>query len=129
MSNKLRKRSLVQKVFASVSANASDSLFTRDLVKNGLLEKVEADGDMQDMLEYISCTEKIVLVTLDYAGLTTKPNDLLLFLQNNSNISKIVVDNFPHTNAINDYSALDLRDNSDLRNHFDCRRGTYQRSI
>ncbi|KAI8142348.1 hypothetical protein BJV82DRAFT_516977, partial [Fennellomyces sp. T-0311] len=47
MSNKLRKRSLVQKVFASVSANASDSLFTRDLVKNGLLEKAEADGDMQ----------------------------------------------------------------------------------
>ncbi|KAI9252317.1 hypothetical protein BDA99DRAFT_443880, partial [Phascolomyces articulosus] len=47
MANKLRERSLVQKIFASVSSNATDSLQKRDLVKNQLIEKLEVEGDMQ----------------------------------------------------------------------------------
>ncbi|KAG0173072.1 hypothetical protein DFQ28_009242 [Apophysomyces sp. BC1034] len=126
MSNKLQQRSLVQKVFASVSANANDALLKRDLVKNDILEKLEIDGDMQDTLTYISCTKNVVLVTLDYAALTTDPNDLLLFLQNNLSISTVIVDNFPHTNDINNYSAKDPINNPNRRKLFDCRKGTYQ---
>ncbi|KAI8146330.1 hypothetical protein BJV82DRAFT_576604 [Fennellomyces sp. T-0311] len=71
--------SYFNKPYASVSGNASDSLFARNLVKNDLLEKVEANGDMQDMLEHISCNEEVLPVTLDYAGLAiTNSNNTII---------------------------------------------------
>lgn len=48
MSQNLNKRSLVSKVFVSVSCKAEDELLTRDKKRNeDLLAKINADGDMQ----------------------------------------------------------------------------------
>ncbi|KAG1053648.1 hypothetical protein G6F43_004285 [Rhizopus delemar] len=44
-----------------------------------LLAKINADGDMQDMLRYISAEKKVCIVTLDFAGLTTNHEDLKVF--------------------------------------------------
>ncbi|KAG1526670.1 hypothetical protein G6F47_004365 [Rhizopus delemar] len=46
-----------------------------------LLAKINADGDMQDMLRYISAEKKVCIVTLDFAGLTTNHEDLKVFLK------------------------------------------------
>ncbi|KAK4509348.1 formin-binding protein [Mucor velutinosus] len=81
---RLKARSLVDKVFVSVYCKSSDPIANRDLkssshILNGL---TGVDGDMQDLLKVISTTQKVCLVTtLDTAGLTTSKDDLLSFLR------------------------------------------------
>ncbi|ORZ15824.1 hypothetical protein BCR42DRAFT_392778 [Absidia repens] len=128
MCGKMKQRSFAKNVFASCAANASDPISHRDHVKHDLLSKIPVGGDMQDMLGYISSQKKIVLITFDYAGLTTDPDDLKTFLQNNPNVHKIIVDNSPHTNKIIDYTSDELINDLEKRNHFSCRKGTLQRS-
>lgn len=98
MSTILKERSLVTKVFASASCDANQPLLARDLKKNtDMLSKITADGDMQgekkeiffllliitillldspDLLEYIRTRDKICIVVIDFAGLTTNSEDL-----------------------------------------------------
>lgn len=48
MSQNLKKRSLVSKVFVSVSCKAEDELLARDKKRNeDLLAKINVNGDMQ----------------------------------------------------------------------------------
>ncbi|KAI9267368.1 hypothetical protein BY458DRAFT_437347, partial [Sporodiniella umbellata] len=82
MSTNLKERSLVTKVFASVSCNANQPLLARDLKKNtDMLSKITADGDMQDLLSYICTKDKICIVVIDFAGLATNSKDLEQFLR------------------------------------------------
>ncbi|ORE10767.1 hypothetical protein BCV72DRAFT_198876 [Rhizopus microsporus var. microsporus] len=46
-----------------------------------LLSKINADGDMQDMLQYISTVKKVCIVAINLAGLTTNQEDLKVFLK------------------------------------------------
>lgn len=102
MSTNLKERSLVTKVFASASCDANQPLLARDLKKNtDMLSKITADGDMQgekkeifllliitilhfdslDLLAYIRTRDKICIVVIDFAGLTTNSKDLEHFLR------------------------------------------------
>ncbi|SAM03636.1 hypothetical protein [Absidia glauca] len=54
MCEKMKQRSFTEKVFASCAANARDPISYRDHKKHDLLSKIPVDGDMQDMLGYIS---------------------------------------------------------------------------
>ncbi|CAO3620038.1 unnamed protein product [Mucor fragilis] len=102
MSTNLKERSLVTKVFASASCDANQPLLARDLRKNtDMLSNITADGDMQgekkdifllliitifhfdslDLLAYIRTREKICIVVIDFAGLTTNSEDLEQFLR------------------------------------------------
>ncbi|CAO3652984.1 unnamed protein product [Mucor hiemalis] len=99
MCKKLRMRSMVDKVFLSFKTSSNDPIMGRDLADNKLLEKVDADGNTQDMLRYVS-TKKTCLVMLTFAGLTTNTSDFETFLSKNANIEKIVVASLPHSNKI-----------------------------
>ncbi|KAG0985021.1 hypothetical protein G6F57_002874 [Rhizopus arrhizus] len=86
----LKERSLVTKVFASASCDANQPLLARDLKKNtDMLSKITADGDMQDLLAHIRGKEKIYIVVIDFAGLTTNSEDLEKILRNQSEISSL----------------------------------------
>lgn len=97
---KLKVRYLVDKVFVSVCCNAYDPIVDRDVQKNTIMnELTSVDGDMQgniiylvvyvsyrilssflDFLKGLSTEQKVCLVTLDSAGLTTNVDDLVSFL-------------------------------------------------
>lgn len=82
MCEKLKNRSLVSKILASVCCNANEPLLERDSNKQEhILQQVHADGDIQDMLVYISSMEKVCIVVIDFAGLTTNCEDLKTFLK------------------------------------------------
>ncbi|KAL0144890.1 hypothetical protein V8B55DRAFT_1407661 [Mucor lusitanicus] len=109
MIRRLRERSLVDKVFVSPRTNANDLMVDRDLVKNEELSRqLNTCGDAQDLLNYVSQNEKICLVILGYAGLSTNCKDLEVFLRNSKNIRKIVVDHLPFDNTIRIHDCCEL---------------------
>ncbi|KAG1457236.1 hypothetical protein G6F56_006656 [Rhizopus delemar] len=129
MCEKLKNRSLVSKILASVCCNANEPLLKRDSNKQEhILQQVHADGDIQDMLVYISSMEKVCIVVIDFAGLTTNCEDLKTFLKNNPNIKKIIVDKLAHCNASHVYDLKELLNDSVKIKAFDCRKKALQRS-
>ncbi|KAI9033584.1 hypothetical protein CLU79DRAFT_724457 [Phycomyces nitens] len=67
MCRRLKERSLVDHVFVSYNSQANDPLAERDMKqKDELLTQLSVEGNTQDMLAYITNTERICLVALDY---------------------------------------------------------------
>ncbi|CEP07727.1 hypothetical protein [Parasitella parasitica] len=81
-------KSVCQSKFVS-----SDSLNKRDEKKRKeLISHIIANGDTQDMLRSITDKEeKIMLVAIDYAGLTTNCEDMRSFLSTDSSIEEIAI--------------------------------------
>ncbi|KAG1037632.1 hypothetical protein G6F43_012821 [Rhizopus delemar] len=114
MCKNLKNRSLVSKVFASVYCDSNESLLERDLNKQEhILSQIQADGDMQDMLVYISSLERVCIVAIDFAGLTTNCEDLKVFLKNNPNIKKSIIDKLASCDASHVYDIQELLNDSD----------------
>ncbi|KAG2236192.1 hypothetical protein INT48_003811 [Thamnidium elegans] len=79
MIDKLRSRSLVDKVFVSQSSLANEPFKKRD-INDDVFEG--ADGSTRDLLNFLNFSEmQVILVTLDYAGLSTNIEDLKEFLR------------------------------------------------
>ncbi|KAI8328606.1 hypothetical protein EDC96DRAFT_586311, partial [Choanephora cucurbitarum] len=71
-----KERSLATKVFVSASCDASQSQLARDLKRRSdLSSKVTADGDMQDLLACVRTRNKMCIVAIDFAMLTTNCKD------------------------------------------------------
>ncbi|ORE00716.1 hypothetical protein BCV72DRAFT_310716 [Rhizopus microsporus var. microsporus] len=103
---------------------ANESLLERDLNKQEhILSQIHADGDMQDMLVYISSLERVCIVAIDFVGLTTNCEDLKVFLKNNPNIDKLASCDASHV-----YDTQELLNDSDKIKVFDCRKKALQRS-
>ncbi|KAI9248169.1 hypothetical protein EDC94DRAFT_684883, partial [Helicostylum pulchrum] len=79
-------------------------------------------------LQYISTNNKICLVVLDYAGLTTDPSDLKIFIETNKNIEMIIVDNLPQNNKIEIFERKKILKNPSILDAFKCRTSIKQRS-
>ncbi|KAI8050749.1 hypothetical protein BDF21DRAFT_180554 [Thamnidium elegans] len=127
MCKNLKNRSLVSKVFVSVYCSANEPLLERDLNKQKIiLPQIHADGDMQDMLMYTSSMEKVCIVAIDFAGLTTNCEDLKVFLKNNPNIKKLMIDRFSSCDASHIYDTQELLNDSDKIKVFNYRKKTQQ---
>ncbi|KAI9021717.1 hypothetical protein CLU79DRAFT_702797 [Phycomyces nitens] len=127
MVDKLKSRSLVQKVFVSVRLSANDPLHKRD-ADQVAFEGV--DGSTKDMLEFLEASEsKVILVTLDYAGLSTNVEDLKEFSRKHKSVEKIVVDRLPVKPEMEVFSRETLLLDEDAIRKFDCRKRSVQRSI
>ncbi|KAI8064321.1 uncharacterized protein B0P05DRAFT_581019 [Gilbertella persicaria] len=122
----LRNRSLVDYVFVSYFCNASDPLHSRD--KNQ--EKVLEDGNTQDMLRHINNNNKVCLVVLDHAGLSTNREDLeqLVSISDNESLQKIIVDTLPFNNKVTIYERQKLLNEQQTMKAFECRNRPLQRS-
>ncbi|GAN11533.1 hypothetical protein MAM1_0666d11097, partial [Mucor ambiguus] len=78
MIDKLRSRSLVDKVFVSQSSLANESFSKRD-INDDVFEG--ADGSTRDLLKFLNFSEmQVILVILDYAGLSTNVDELKEFI-------------------------------------------------
>ncbi|KAI8988020.1 hypothetical protein BDF20DRAFT_853372 [Mycotypha africana] len=116
MCHNLRDRSLVSKVFASVNCNADQPLVEHDAIKQQeILSQTLADGDMQDMLVFIS-KKQVCIVAIDFAGLTTNCEDLKVFLKNNPNVKKLIIDKLAESNVCNVYDSQELLNDSEKTN-------------
>ncbi|CAO3698274.1 unnamed protein product [Rhizopus stolonifer] len=79
MVDNLRSRSIVDKVFVSKTSNANQPFHKRDINADTM---EETDGTTTDFIEFLNATKKkVILVVLDYAGLTTNVEDLKEFLR------------------------------------------------
>lgn len=81
------------------------------------------------MLHYLQSSQHdICLVSIDYAGLTSRPQELKKLIENNDRIKKIAIDTFALDNEIRLFDAELLASDSNLLNNFDCRKKILQRS-
>ncbi|KAI9260112.1 hypothetical protein EDC94DRAFT_542516 [Helicostylum pulchrum] len=82
MVKKLYDTLLVDKVFVTISSRANDTITSRDTSgKNAQLTLLnQVHGNTQDLLGYISTSENICLVAIDFAGLSTNTSDLYDFI-------------------------------------------------
>ncbi|KAI9475368.1 MAG: hypothetical protein EXX96DRAFT_539968 [Benjaminiella poitrasii] len=116
-------------VFVSYNSQANDPLAERDMKqKDELLTQLSAEGNTQDMLAYITNTEKICLVALDHAGLSTNCNDLYGFLTQHPNLEKIMIDTMPTESVIHVYERNRLLNEPEMLKKFECRKKPHQRS-
>lgn len=79
---------------------------------------------MQDLLSCIQTRDKICIVVIDFAGLTTNTEDLEQFLRNNSNSVKVIVDKLPHTNSIQVFDSDELLNDHNKLQKFECTNNT-----
>ncbi|KAG0169905.1 hypothetical protein DFQ28_004069, partial [Apophysomyces sp. BC1034] len=129
MCRRLKERSLVDYIFVFYNSQAGDSLAQRDTKQAyELLTQLSAEGNTQDMLAYITNTDKVCLVGLDYAGLSTNCNDLYEFLTQHPNLKKIIIDNIPTDNIIHVYECSNLLNEPETLEKFECRKKPHQRS-
>ncbi|KAI8329963.1 hypothetical protein BC941DRAFT_441737 [Chlamydoabsidia padenii] len=129
MCRRLKEQSLVDHVFVSYNSQANDPLAERDMEqKDELLTQLSAEGNTQDMLAYITNTEKICLVALDYAGLSTNCNDLYGFLTQHPNLEKVMIDTMPTESVIHVYERNQLLNKPEMLKKFECRKKPHQRS-
>ncbi|KAI9477916.1 MAG: hypothetical protein EXX96DRAFT_229960 [Benjaminiella poitrasii] len=112
MINNLSERSFAQRIYVSPSSYASTPFFERDLKRNdnimGKLENIR--GNSQDMLEYFSSVDHdICLTSIDFAGLTSRTNDIIQLVEDNPSIKKVVIDTFAVSNKVFLFDADSLK--------------------
>ncbi|KAK4516954.1 uncharacterized protein ATC70_000282 [Mucor velutinosus] len=127
MVNKLYSRGKCEEVFVSPICKADQPILERDSPKQDdlLLHLKGSHGDISDLVARVHFSQKpFRLVIIDYAGLSTSPDDIRTFLKQCSNIKEIVVD---HGSSFEILSRFDLLKNNNLEK-FKCRRANVQRS-
>ncbi|KAI8094109.1 hypothetical protein BDF21DRAFT_408016 [Thamnidium elegans] len=111
MCKRLTERSLVDRIYISCESQANDKLVKRYLKQKGSKYKnINAEGNTQDMMEYITITEKVCLVVLHYTGLSTNSSDLYEFLKHHPNLEIIIVDRIVVENDVLSYKRSQLLD-------------------
>ncbi|KAI9025811.1 hypothetical protein CLU79DRAFT_698933, partial [Phycomyces nitens] len=94
-------------------------LASRDLQGNSrdILDELSVDGNTQDLLVYLkSVDHDVCLVTIDFAGITTRSEDIVNLVEANPFLKRIAVETFTQCNEvfIFDTEAL-VKDNSLLQ--------------
>ncbi|EPB81410.1 hypothetical protein HMPREF1544_11872 [Mucor circinelloides 1006PhL] len=103
MIEKLKSRSLVDKVFVSKISTAGQPFYERDV--------------NQDSFEGSDGSTVVILVALDYPGLSTNVEDLKEFLR------------LPITSEVEIYETEVLLQDENMIKKFDCRTRPLQRSL
>ncbi|KAI9249081.1 hypothetical protein EDC94DRAFT_527904 [Helicostylum pulchrum] len=132
MVDKLRSRSMVDKVFVSETSAVNQPFHNRDINE----ANIEGTGDTTiDFIGFLNSTKKEVIlvvlkyIILDYAGLTTNVEDLKEFLSEQRNITKIIIDRLPITSEVEIYETEVLSQDQNAIKKFDCRTRPIQRSL
>ncbi|KAL9543033.1 hypothetical protein PS6_009503 [Mucor atramentarius] len=107
MIEKLKSRSLI--------STAGQPFYERDVNQDSF---EGSDGSTVDLIEFLNSTKKkVILVALDYAGLSTNVEDLKEFLR------------LPITSEVETYETEVLLQDENIIKKFDCRTRPLQRSL
>lgn len=131
MVDNLLDRSLVDKVYVSVSSPASSPFNERDLNKTDeIMEKLKhVTGNTPDMLEYLqSIDHNICLASIDFAGISSRSHFVKDLLEECPVIKKIAIETFIFNNEILLLDSQLLLSDNQLLEKFDCRKKLIQRS-
>ncbi|KAG2218997.1 hypothetical protein INT45_007659 [Circinella minor] len=122
---KMKTKLLCEDVFVSYNTSANDPISGRDATTPPYTFD-DCSGNTQDLINKITKSARpIRLVIIDYAGLSTNPDDIKLFISLNKSIREVVVD-IGHKVEV--YSRHDLLKNINILNKFRCRKGCVKRS-
>ncbi|CAO3588538.1 unnamed protein product [Absidia cylindrospora] len=125
MAQRLVNICFCDKVFASIRSKASQPLLSRDLKNN----ETFLDGDTQDLFYYVSkCTSKVRLCVMDYAGLSTDPQDVKTMMKLYKRIQEIAVITGKTSSNVDVLLRHSLLSDTNVLNKFDCRSGFIHRS-
>ncbi|KAI7902999.1 uncharacterized protein BX663DRAFT_509158 [Cokeromyces recurvatus] len=131
MVSNLKVRSFATRIYVSTSSWASTPFAKRDLKPDSkVMESLEnVNGNTQDLLEYInSCDHDICLISIGFAGLTTRSSDLVNLIEKNPAIKKIAIETFAINNEVFIFDAQNLQNNKKILDRFDYRNEFYNRS-
>ncbi|KAF7721277.1 hypothetical protein EC973_004970, partial [Apophysomyces ossiformis] len=122
MMTKLVNRCLCTKIYVSPNSSSTTPLLVRDCPKPTTLTKLHGcDGDTQDLFAFLStCTKKVRICVIDYAGLSNDLDNILEMLKLYKNVKEIVVDHSSSIEVLDRYSLLHDRKKIQL---FKSRRG------
>ncbi|CAO3702354.1 unnamed protein product [Rhizopus stolonifer] len=86
-------------------------------------------GSTQTLLSKLSANvKKVCLVVVDYAGLSTNPDNIRSLVKNYRCLECIVVDRFHETGKYEIYHRSEILTNNHRLNHFACRKALPHRS-
>ncbi|KAG2195669.1 hypothetical protein INT47_002908 [Mucor saturninus] len=81
------------------------------------------------MVDFISSSkQKVCIVIIDYAGLSTDPVNIQLCIRNNDAIEKLIVDCFPFTCDAVEFERCRILNNINTLSAFNCKKTPRQRS-
>ncbi|KAG2213857.1 hypothetical protein INT47_001126 [Mucor saturninus] len=92
MISDLKERSFATRIFLSPCSWASTPLQSRNLQpgSQGITDNLGVYGNTQDLLTYLkSVNHNVCLVAIDFAGLTTRSEDITKSVQTNASLKKL----------------------------------------
>lgn len=131
MISNLKERSFTTKIFVSPCSWASTPLASRDLLPNSeaILDDLSVDGNTQDLLTYLkSVNHDVCLVSIDFAGITTRSEDIVKLVETNPFLKKIAIETFALCNEVFIFNTKKLVKDNDLLQKFENRNYFIQRS-
>ncbi|KAI9257698.1 hypothetical protein BY458DRAFT_421394, partial [Sporodiniella umbellata] len=111
MFENLKERSFASRIYVSTSSWASKPFAKRDTKPNieTMSSLQKANGNIQDLLEYVNtCDHDICLISIDFAGLTTRSDDLMKLIEGNPAIKKIAIETFAINSELFIFDAQNL---------------------
>lgn len=82
-----------------------------------------------DMLIYLkSIKHNVCLVSIDFAGLTTRTHDIIQLIETNPAIKKIAIETFTVANELFLFDSDSLKTDTELLEKFNGRKKSIQRS-
>ncbi|KAI9356064.1 hypothetical protein BD770DRAFT_420412 [Pilaira anomala] len=110
-------------------SSVKESFYKRDFNDQNILSELDkVNGNTQDFLTFIQENDKVCVVALDYAGLTTNMTDLKNILRNNPKLQKIIIDLYCYENQFKVFDREQLLNNVNDLKLFNCRPNYRQRS-
>ncbi|CEG71606.1 hypothetical protein RMATCC62417_07312 [Rhizopus microsporus] len=127
----LQSRSKVIDVYVSPSSPSKSPIAERDMTTDKDYTDISGcAGNTQSLLTCLSTTtKKVCLVIVDYAALSTDPDDILLLVKNYKSLGYIVVDRFQDVGKYEVFQRNYILKTPEQLASFDCRPKLPHRSI
>ncbi|KAI9243757.1 hypothetical protein BY458DRAFT_448138, partial [Sporodiniella umbellata] len=108
----LKEHSFASRIYISMSSWASIPFAKRDTKPNNeIMSKLQnINCNTQDLLKYVNtCDHDICLISVDFAVLTTRSDDLVKLIEENPAIKKIAIETFITSNKFFIFEAQNLK--------------------
>ncbi|KAI7849803.1 hypothetical protein BDC45DRAFT_266637 [Circinella umbellata] len=127
----MQSRSQVTNVYVSPRSHSKSPIASRDSTNEQDFTDINGCvGNTQALLNYLSSTTRLVcMVIVDYAALSTDPDDIVRLVKNYNSLECIVVDRFKDVGKYEVYRRNEILQTPEQLAAFDCRQGYPHRSV